>query len=173
MAPNSSLKSVKLQKTTLLWPEANGEVERQNRSLLKCLQIAHLEGKNWRTELHVWLTAYRATLQMMGTTPYYIMFHREVRSKLTQLKKETVGVPGEEVLKQDGSSKLKCKAYANLKRGAIPKSIRVGNTVLLKAEKTNKLSTNFNPDPFKVVHKTGSGVTLRNKKEHCICEEVQ
>ena len=25
----------------------------------------------------------------------------------------------------------------------------------------------------KVVHKTGSEVTLRNKKEHCICEEVQ
>ena len=107
---------------------------------------------------------------------YTILYHVSPRSEiqlLTQLKKETVGVPGEEVLKQDGSSKLKCKAYANLKRGAIPKSIRVGNTVLLKAEKTNKLSTNFNPDPFKVVHKTGSGVTLRNKKEHCICEEVQ
>ncbi|CAH3142384.1 unnamed protein product, partial [Pocillopora meandrina] len=41
--------------------------------------------------------------------------------------------------------------------------LRVGNTVLLKAEKTNKLSTNFNPDPFKVVHKTGSEVTLRNR----------
>ena len=71
MAPNSSLKSVKLQKTTLLWPQANGEVERQNCSLLKCLQIAHLEGKNWRTELLVRLTAYRATPHMTGTTPYY------------------------------------------------------------------------------------------------------
>ena len=138
-------------------------------SLLKCLQIAHLEGKNWRTELLVWLTVYRATLQT-GTTPYDIMFHCEERSKLPQLKKETVGVPGKEVLKRDCSSKLKGKAYADLKRGAIPESIRVGNTVLLK---TNKLSTNFNPDPFKMVHKTGSQVTLRNKKEHCICEEVQ
>lgn len=87
-----------------MWPKADGEVERQNRSLLKCLQIAHLEGKNWRTELLVWLTAYIATPHMTGTTPYYIMFYWEVRSKLPQLKRETVGVPGEEVLKQDWSS---------------------------------------------------------------------
>ena len=87
-----------------MWPKANGEVERQNRSLLKCLQIAHLEGKNWRTELLVWLTAYIVTPHMTGTTPYYIMFYWEVRSKLPQLKRETVGVPGEEVLKRDWSS---------------------------------------------------------------------
>ena len=42
------------RKTTPLWPQANGGVERQSRSLPKCLQIAHLEGKNWRTELLVW-----------------------------------------------------------------------------------------------------------------------
>ena len=164
------------QKSTPLWPQAKGEVERQNRSLLKCLQIAHLEGKNRRTELLVWLMTHRSTLQTTtGTTPCY-MFGREVRSKLPELKRETVGVPGKEVRERDWSSKLKGKAYADLKRGAMPKSIRVGNTVLLKAEKTNKLSTNFNPDPFKVVHKTGSEVTLRNKagieKEHCL-KEVQ
>ena len=151
------------QKSTPLWPQVKGEVERQNRSLLKCLQIAHLEGKNRRTEFLVWLMTYRSTLQTTtGTTPCY-MFGREFRSKLPELKRETVGVPGKEVRERDWSSKLKGKAYADLKRGAMPKSLLVGNTVLLKAEKTNKLSTNFNPDPFKVVHKTGSEVTLRNK----------
>ena len=144
--------------------QANGEVERQNGSLLKCLQRAHLEGKNWRTELLVWLTAYRSTPQTTtGNKPCYMMFGRKVRSKLPELKRETVGVPGEEVRERDWSSKLKRKKNADLKRGATPKSIRVGDTVLLKAEKTNKLSTNFNPDPFKVVHKTGSEVTLRNE----------
>ena len=33
----------------------------------------------------------------------------------------------------------------------------------MKAEKTNKLSSNFNPAPFKVVQKTGTEVTLRNE----------
>ena len=86
-----------------------------------------------------------------------------MRSKLPQLKRETVGVPGEEVLKWDWSSKLKGKAYADLRSGATSKSKCIGDTVLWKAAKTNKLSTNFNPDPFKVVHKTGSEVTLKNK----------
>ncbi|PFX23119.1 Transposon Tf2-6 polyprotein [Stylophora pistillata] len=122
------------------------------------------EGRNCRTDLLVWLTAYRSTPQTTtGTTPCYMMFGREMRSKLPELKRETVGVPGEEVQERDWSCKLKGKAYADLKRGATPKSISVGDTVLVKAEKTNKLSTNFNPDPFKVVHKTGSEVTLRNE----------
>ena len=150
--------------TTSLWPQANGEVERQNRSLRKFLQIAHLEGENWITELLVWLIAYRSTPQTKtGTTPCYMTFGREVRSKLPDLKRETVGVPGEEVRERDWSTKFTGKAYADLKRGATPRNIRVGETVLLKAEKTNKLSTNFNPDPFKVVQKTGSEVTLRNE----------
>ena len=72
-------------------------------------------------------------------------------------------MPGEEVLKWDWSSKLKGKAYVDLRSGATSKSKRIGDTVLWKAAKTNKLSTNFNPDPFKVVHKTGSEVTLKNK----------
>ena len=48
------------QKSTPLWPQVKGEVERQNRSLLKFLQIAHLEGKNRRTEFLVWLMTYRS-----------------------------------------------------------------------------------------------------------------
>ena len=74
---------------------------------------------------------------------------------MPELKGETVGVPGKDVQKRDLFGKLKGKAYADLKRGATLKSIRVGNTVLFKAEKTNKLSTNLKPDPFKVIHKTG------------------
>ena len=74
---------------------------------------------------------------------------------MPELKGETVGVPSKGVQERDLFSKLKGKAYADLKRGATLKSIRVGNTVLFKAEKTNKLSTNLKPDPFKVIHKTG------------------
>ena len=33
-----------------LWPQANGEVERQNRTLLKTLKVAQAEGKDWRRE---------------------------------------------------------------------------------------------------------------------------
>ena len=38
---------VEHRRTTPLWPQANAKVGRQNCSLLKSLQIAYLEGKNW------------------------------------------------------------------------------------------------------------------------------
>ena len=118
---------VEHRRTTPLWPQANGEVERQNRSLLKCLRIAHLEKK------------LRAELVTTGTTPFSLMFGREMRSKLPELRRETVDVSREETRDKDWSNKLKGKKYADDKRGAVPKSIRVGDAVLLKAEKSNKL----------------------------------
>ena len=36
------------RKTTPRWAQANGEVERQNRTLLKAMRVAHAEGKDWR-----------------------------------------------------------------------------------------------------------------------------
>ena len=45
----------------------------------------------------------------------------------------------------------------------MPKSIWIGDTVLLKVEKSNKLSINFRPNPFKVVQKTGTEVKVINE----------
>ena len=45
----------------LLWPQANWEVERQNRSILKALMVANAVGKKWTQELPKFLLAYRST----------------------------------------------------------------------------------------------------------------
>ena len=37
---------IKHRLTTPLWPRANGEVERQNRSLLKAMRVVHAEKKD-------------------------------------------------------------------------------------------------------------------------------
>ena len=71
----------------LLWPQANGHVERQNRTLLKSLKVAHTEGKNWREELQKFLLAYRTTPQTStGVTPAFLMFGRELKAKLPELR---------------------------------------------------------------------------------------
>ena len=41
-------------------PQALGEVERQNRSLLKAMRIAQATGKAWRKKLNKFLLAYRS-----------------------------------------------------------------------------------------------------------------
>lgn len=63
----------------------------------------------------------------------------------------------------DWSNKLKGNDCADEQRRAVPRSLRVGDAMLSKAEKTNKLSSNFCPSLFKVVQKTGSEVTLTNE----------
>ena len=60
--PLSSRSSgVEHRKTTPLWPQVNGEVETQNRSLLKRMRIAQAEGKDWKDEVRKYLVAYRST----------------------------------------------------------------------------------------------------------------
>ena len=69
-----------------LWPQANGEVERQNRTLLKVLKIAQVEGKRWKDELNKILLAYRTTPHSnTGMTPASLMFGRELKTKLPEL----------------------------------------------------------------------------------------
>ena len=53
--------------TTPLHPSANGEVERQNRSLLKRLKIAQTEGENWKNYIRKYLLAYRKHLIILGS----------------------------------------------------------------------------------------------------------
>ena len=48
---------IRHHRVTAKWPQANEEVECQNSSLLKRLQIAHAEKKDWKKELNVYLAA--------------------------------------------------------------------------------------------------------------------
>ena len=66
------------RKSPPLWPQANDEVERQNRTLLKSLKVAEAEGsKKWKDELDKFLLAYRTTPHSSkGATPAFLMFGR-------------------------------------------------------------------------------------------------
>ncbi|PFX27132.1 Uncharacterized protein K02A2.6 [Stylophora pistillata] len=137
------------------------EVERQNRTLMKSVQIAHIEGKDWRQELQTFLTAYRSTPQMTtGATPFYMMFGREMRSKLPDLLREAP-ITNEEVRDRDWSRKLSQKEYVDAKRIAVASEVEVGDKVLLKNSKTNKLSPNYDPNPSEVIDRKG-GEILEN-----------
>jgi hypothetical protein len=72
--------------TTPLWPRANGEVESQNRSLLKAMRAAHAEKRNWRTELNKYLLAYRSTPHTTtGKSPAELLYGRSLNTKLPDI----------------------------------------------------------------------------------------
>ena len=117
---------IEYRTTPPLWPQAKGEVERQNRTFMKSIQIAQIEGKDWRQELQTFLIAYRSTPQMTtGATPFYLMFGREMRSKLPDLRQEAP-VTNEEVRDRDWSRKLSQKEYVDAKRRATESEIEIG-----------------------------------------------
>ena len=61
--------------TTPLWPQANGLVERANRSILKVLKIACVEKEDLQVEFRKFLVAYRSTPHSgTGCTPFALMF---------------------------------------------------------------------------------------------------
>ena len=71
-----------------LWPRANGEVERQNRSLLKAMWVAQADGKNWRIELNKFLLAYRSTSHATtGVNPAELFCKRILIIKLPEFTK--------------------------------------------------------------------------------------
>lgn len=154
---------VKLINTIPFWPAMNGEVERQNRSLLKRLRIAQELGKNWREEMRKYLLTYHSTNHSTtGISPAELMFGRRIRTKLPQVPVERAD--DGEIRDRDALAKEKGKIYADGKRRAEESRIEVGDSVLAKRmKKCNKLEANYSPEEFDVVRKQGGDVTVRSK----------
>ena len=128
------------------------------RSLLKGLQIAQAENKPWRAELRKYLTAYRSIpYNTTGRSPAELPFNRKVKGKIPDL---SIDHPYDHEVHSE--QKAKSKAYADIHRRASPSSIELGDEVLVQQDKTNKLSTAFNPNPCKVISKTGNSLVVES-----------
>ena len=103
------------QNFPLLWPQANDEIEQQNRTLLKSLKVAEVEGKKWKDELDKFLLAYR-------TTP-----HSSTGA--------TKSVLDESTRDRDWNRKLAGKMYGDKQWQAVDNRITPGDKILLKNTK--------------------------------------
>ena len=156
---------IKWLSTTPLWPQANGEVERINRTLLKVLKIAHGNNQNLGRELRRFLQAYRSTPHSStGVTPFTLLFGRQMKTKLPALDVEPDPTVYEKARENDAQSKVKNKSYADEKRAAKEPDIQVGDSVLMRKEKKGKLDANYSKETHVVVSKQGSEVTCENQQ---------
>ena len=148
--------------STPFWPQANGEMERQNRSIVKRLRIAQTEEKLWREELLTYLFAYRTTPHSVtGVPPAELMFHRKIKTKLPELPSSDNLTHDEEIRDRDRLRKEKGREYSDYTRSAKPSNIKVGDSVLLRQKKQDKLSTPFKPIPMSVISKSPEGVVYK------------
>ena len=113
--------------------------------LLNAIKIAHFEKRNWREEINQFLIAYCSTPQITtGASPYSLMFGRSMCTKLPELQPE-FKIFDEEICDQDWKKKLQGKHYSDNRNNAMRNNLQIGDEVLVRTSKTNKLSPNFNP----------------------------
>lgn len=153
--------------TTPYWPQANGEVERQNRSLMRRLRIGYNSHGDWKEEL-------RSFLKMYYTTPHSVtgkapteLLGRLIRSKLPTLSDvalKPVPDSSSDFSDRDQLKKFLGGKRENERRRARTSDIRVGDTVLMKnVLGGNKFRLNFDKEEVDVIAMTGPHVTIKQK----------
>ena len=153
----------KHRKITPLWPRANGEVENFNKTLGKAIKVAAAENKNWKQEMHKFLRNYRATPHCTTKiAPAKALFGENIKTRLPEI---VIPEDDDVTCENDLKAKQKMKIYADKK--SKPCMIKEGDAVLIKQPKANKLTTPFNPKPYKVVSRKGSMITAK-QGEHSI-----
>ncbi|XP_069761609.1 uncharacterized protein [Narcine bancroftii] len=147
-------------KVTPKWPQANGEVERQNQSMEKRLRIAHAEGQNWREALLSYIAVYWATPHATtGKSPAEVLFGRKIRTKMPEIKEIR---DDQEMRDHDAEKKGAAKLYADSRCGARYSAIRPGDNVLVRQESGGKLDTPYYHQPYTVVSRSGSMMTVKS-----------
>ncbi|XP_062536023.1 uncharacterized protein K02A2.6-like [Armigeres subalbatus] len=146
----------------------NGQVERQNRTILKSIKISAAMGRDWKSDLQDFLHAYRATPHSVTNfSPAELMFGWNIRDKLPN---STRKVSINKARQNDARRKQKGKLYSDEKRKAKESTIDVGDYVVVKNFiRKNKLSPNFNPQQYKVIQRDGTRLQLKNLETGVIC----
>ncbi|XP_058838582.1 uncharacterized protein K02A2.6-like isoform X2 [Topomyia yanbarensis] len=158
------ISGIHLNHTTPYWPQANGEVERQNRSLLKRMKIANALYGNWKAELDHYLQLYNSTPHTItGKSPSELLQNRKLRTKLPQLDDLETVPPCSDFRDKDYEMKTLGKDREDKKRKAKVSEISVGDTVIMKnLLPTNKLATSFLKEKFTVIDRRGTNVTIQS-----------
>ena len=164
---------IEYHSSTPLWPQGNAEVESFNKPLEKAIRTAHIEERPWQQELSKFLLNYRSTPHSTTKVPpAEMLFNRQIRGKLPVLPTRMKVVDRhQEAGSNQEVKRKKSRDYANARRHAKQSSFQVGDTVLVKKPKANKLSTNFDPLPYKIIEIKGTKITA-SRNGHDIVRNV-
>ena len=135
------------------YPKSNGKIERFHRYLKKAFRSAKCEGKNWTAELPKILMAYRTTPhRASGETPAYLIFGRDMRTKLPNLEKEEEEECG--IRKHHDEYKNKMKEYADKKHGAKEHTFKIGDIVYIANLENSKLDAKYKNIRYVILRST-------------------
>lgn len=141
-------------------------------TLGKFIRAAYLEHRNWKQELQSFLRQYRATPHSTTSTcmsPSEALNGRKLKTRLPTVVPSPSSDASERdhlIRTQDGQSKEKMKAYADRHVKSKECSFEVGDSVLQRQHRKNKLDTPYTSRPLVVVAKKGSMVTAKDGSKY-------
>ena len=128
-------------------------MERFNETVLKIVRIARLEKRDFKTAVSDFLFQYRTTPHTItGISPAELLMGRKMRTKLPNVRIEST-----ERVESDWQ-----KQYAGERRAATTTAIEEGIKVLLEQRRETKLSTHFEPNPYRVIEKDGNAIVIQD-----------
>ena len=74
-------------------------------------------------------------------------------------------------MRKDGKAKSQIKENTDKSCRAKPSELKIGDTVLVRQKKVNKLTNNFCPKPYRLTERKGSCVTVSSNR-HFITRNV-
>lgn len=156
------------RKITPLWPQANAECERMMKNLVKTARAANIDGIPLKQGINAFLRNYRATPHTTTKqTPYELFFGRQMYTKLPNLPSKANKLAKHLNTKfNDQKGKQQMKQYADKRRKAKHSNLQVGDKVLVKQDKQNKLTPPYDPKPFEIVKKKGTMITAKREDKH-------
>ena len=112
---------IKYRKVMPYWPQANAAVERFNRTIEKAICTTHAEGKDWHTDMFIFLLNYHATPHATtGKSPALLHLGREIRTKVPQIEtlmSNDLSAALQSAQTKDRQAKKSTKAYADNRGG--------------------------------------------------------
>lgn len=160
------LHGIHLNHSAPYWPQENGLVERQNRSLLKRLQISNALKRDWKKDLNDYLLMYYTTPHSTtGKTPTELCFGRTIRSKIPSIEDIETTPESSDYRDQDMVNKQKGKGREDRRRHAQESDIQAGDTVLMRnLLSANKLTTTFGKAKYTVLKRTGARAIVKDQE---------
>ncbi len=132
---------------------------------MKAIRAAHLEGRDWKHALCVFLGQYRSTPHVTTTfSPHRLLFGREPKTKIPSVSCHDGTSLDPVVRRNDTLAKQAMKTYRDSRVHAKTSDIAVGDVVLMKQLRQNKLTSAYNPQPLIVTDRKGSMITASNSR---------
>ena len=170
--------NISIIRTPPYWPQANGEVENMNKSLVKRLKIVYASKLDYKDEIQKFILMYNVTPHgTTGSPPSELMFNRLIRDKIPGIQDITEDIIDSSARDMDLINKNKGKEKADHKRRAKENTIQVGDSVLIRnVIFPNKLTPNFDLTQYEVIEINGNeAIVMGNGKKvylkHCSLKE--